>query len=92
MFEQFLIPNWRKAYKFAVMWVQGFGATAMSSWLMLSDEQKLSVLAFVGVPPNVVIAGVALSIFIAGMFARVYSQPELVVQPPTKPGAPIEIE
>lgn len=85
MFEKLLIPNWKHAYKFAVMWVQAFGATAMSSWLLLSDEQKLSILSFLGVPPNVVIALIALSIFIAGMFARITNQPELEVQKPEKP-------
>jgi ABC-type tungstate transport system substrate-binding protein len=72
-----LIDNARQCYKFAVMWVQGFGATAMTVWVTLTDEQRQAVLSLFGITPDRIVALVALSLFIAGMVARVTKQEAL---------------
>lgn len=69
-----LIDNARDAWRFAVMWVQGMGAAAMSSWLLLSEEQRQAVLALFGVTPDKLLAVGALVIFLSGMAARVVKQ------------------
>lgn len=69
-----LIDNAKQSWRFAVMWVQGMGATAMTVWVTLTDEQRQSILSLFGITPDKVVALVALSIFIAGMGARVVKQ------------------
>jgi hypothetical protein len=72
-----LIDNAKQCYKFAVMWVQGAGAAAMAAWVTLTDEQRQSVLSLFGITPDRIVALVALSLFIAGMVARVTKQDAL---------------
>lgn len=69
-----LIDDVRQAWRFAVMWVQGAGAAAMSSWLLLTEEQRQAVLALLGVTPDRLLAVGALVIFLTGMAARVVKQ------------------
>lgn len=69
-----LIENAKQSWRFAVMWVQGMGATAMAMWVTLTDEQRQSIMGLFGITPDKVVALVALSIFIAGMVARVTKQ------------------
>lgn len=69
-----LISNWKQFWRFSVMWFQGFGASAMATWMLLSDEQRGAIAVALGVPPSYVVAFVALSVFIASGFARVTKQ------------------
>lgn len=72
-----LIENWRDGYKFAVQWVQTFGATAMLVWLGLTEEQRQSILALFGFTPDRMVALTALTIFGAGIVARMVKQPAI---------------
>ena len=72
-----LIENVREAYRFAVMWVQGFGASLVTVWLALTDEQKQAVLALFGITADKLLAITALSIMITTAFVRVVKQPAL---------------
>lgn len=69
-----LIDNYKQAYRFAVIWVQGLGASAMGAWMLLTDEQRAALLALFGVQPDQLVAITALLVFLAGMGARVVKQ------------------
>lgn len=69
-----LIDNARHAWRFAVMWVQGVGAAAAASWLLLSEGQQQAVLGLFGVTPDKLLAVGALVIFLSGMVARLIKQ------------------
>jgi hypothetical protein len=69
-----LIDNARQWYKLAVMWVQGFGASAMAAWLLLDDAQRAAVLKLFGIPDHMLVAVGALVVFLTGMAARVVKQ------------------
>lgn len=69
-----LIENWKQAYRFAVMWVQGLGASAMGAWMLLDDAQRAALLDLVGIPADRLVAIAALIAFVGGMFARVVKQ------------------
>ena len=72
-----LIPNWKQCWRFAVMWVQGAGASAMTGWLVLGEDHRQAIIAFFGIPPSNVVAVVALLTFLAGGLARVTRQDSL---------------
>jgi hypothetical protein len=68
------IENWRDSWRFAVQWVQGLGASAMAAWLLLTDEQRASLLGLLGATPDQAVAFTALAFFLTGMAARVVKQ------------------
>ncbi len=69
-----LIDNWKQAYRFAVMWFQGLGASAMGAWMLLDDTQRAALLELVGIPADRLVAIAALIAFMGGMGARVVKQ------------------
>lgn len=72
-----LIDDWKKAHRFAVMWIQGMGGSAMAAWMLLDDAQRAALLEFFGVPADRLVAVAALIAFVAGMWARMVRQPRL---------------
>lgn len=71
------IDDIKKAWRFAVMWVQGFGVSLMGTWLMLTDEQKTAVLELFGITADRLLAFTAISIMVGTALARVVKQPAL---------------
>lgn len=71
------IDDIKKAWRFAVMWVQAFGLSLMTAWIMLTDEQKQAVLALFGITAENLLAFTAISIMLSTAFARVVKQPAL---------------
>ena len=69
-----LIENWQQAYRFAVMWFQGMGASAMGAWMLLDDAQRAALLELAGIPADRLVAIAALIAFVGGMGARVVKQ------------------
>jgi hypothetical protein len=72
-----LIDNWPRAWRFLVVQVQIFGAAAMGAWLVMSEENKESLMDLFGLPSDKAVAVTALVVFLAGIFARVKLQPTL---------------
>lgn len=72
-----LIDNAQDWYRFAVTWVQGFGASFFSAWLLLSEEQKNAILQMVGITPERLLAFGGLVLIVATMTARMTKQPAL---------------
>lgn len=64
-FDAHLIDDWRKAFaKLSVLW-NTFCAVAAPAWVSLSDDQKQSILAVVGVHPAMYVsAAFAISILL----------------------------
>lgn len=71
------IDDIKKAWRFAVMWVQAFGLSLMTAWIMLTDEQKQAVLGLFGITADNLLAFTAISIMLSTAFARVIKQPAL---------------
>ena len=69
-----LIDNIDQAWRFAVMWVQGLGASAMGAWMLLDDTQRAALLELFGIPADRLVAIAALIVFLGGMGARVVKQ------------------
>lgn len=69
-----LIDDIKNAWRFAVMWVQAFGASLIGAWLLLPEEQRQAVLAEFGITPERLMAYTALSVIAATAFARVVKQ------------------
>lgn len=71
------IDDIKKAWRFAVMWVQAFGLSLMTAWIMLTDEQKQAILGLFGITAENLLAFTAISIMVSTAFARVVKQPAL---------------
>ena len=68
------IDNVNQAWRFAVMWFQGIGASAMGAWMIIDDAQRAALLDLVGIPADRLLAITALVVFIGGMGARIVKQ------------------
>ena len=69
-----LISDVNQAWRFAVMWVQGIGASVMGAWMLIDDAQRAALLDLVGIPADRLLAITALVVFIGGMGARIVKQ------------------
>ena len=69
-----LIDNISQSWRFAVMWVQGVGASAMGAWMLMDDAQRGALLDLFGIPADRLLAITALVVFLGGMGARVVKQ------------------
>ncbi len=49
--DKVLVPEWRKALSMLSVWWNMICASAAPAWVMLTDDQKASILGVVGVHP-----------------------------------------
>ncbi|MBO9647346.1 MAG: hypothetical protein J7605_02465 [Variovorax sp.] len=56
-FDKVLVPEWRRAWQMACVLWNTLCAAVAPAWLILSDDQKASVLSAIGVKPAWLVAG-----------------------------------
>lgn len=70
LLDKILVPEWRKAWKMlSVLW-NTLCAAAAPGWMVLTDDQRASLLSLVGVPPALIIGAA----FIVGIVLRLKAQ------------------
>ena len=70
-----LIDNARDIWRFWSMRLLAVWTAAIGAWPMLTDEQRASVLALIGVTPEQLAGAAALAMFVSIAGARVVKQP-----------------
>ena len=72
--KPFWVEDIKQAWRWFSMWVQGTGAAAMTAFIVMPEEQRVSLFDSVGIAPGHGVAIVALFTFLTGMLARVKKQ------------------
>lgn len=78
-----LINNARDWWKMLSVHVMAFWSAAIIAWPMLSEQQRLDLLAFVGIPPTWINGVLALVMFSTFVLARVKKQDKLHTNAPS---------
>ena len=82
-----LIPNWKDAWRYLSVQVQGIMSIALVVWVALPQTDRDAILSLLPVDKSVAPALLALGGFIAAVLARVIAQPSLA-PPPADPQGP----
>lgn len=71
-----LIPEWKHAWKMLSIQLSAIGTAASSAWLMMTDDQRGSILGIIGINGPSVIALVAFTAIILGRLKAQASIPD----------------
>lgn len=72
-----LIPNWKDAWRYLSVQVQGVMSIALVVWVALPQDDRDAILSLLPVDKSVAPALLALAGFVVAVVARVIAQPTL---------------